>query len=374
VNHQAANRQTTATPSEAPAGQGATLEYAGVAKHYGNLTALHPTDLKIAAGEFFALIGPSGSGKTTLLGVTAGFVAPDTGQVLVNGRDIVGQPPYRRDVGMVFQNYALFPHMTVAQNVGFPLRMRRMAKPQISERVRDALAMVRLDGFAERMPAQLSGGQQQRVALARAAIYRPGLLLMDEPLGALDKNLREEMQDEIRRLQRELGATVLYVTHDQQEASTMADRIAILRGGRIEQIGPPRAVYERPTNRFVASFLGEANLLTIAASVTTPSGAELRTACGLQIAADSQAAAGSVLCLRPENIRLGEAASGCDNCMRATVLDAVHIAGSIRYRLELPGGSVVLARSPARLGDPSWPAGGQVQLGWRVMDAAILPD
>jgi putative spermidine/putrescine transport system ATP-binding protein len=367
------NHQPAATPGEAPTGRGATLEYAGVAKHYGGLTALHPIDLKIAAGEFFALIGPSGSGKTTLLGVTAGFVAPDTGQVLVNGRDIVGQPPYRRDVGMVFQNYALFPHMTVAQNVGFPLRMRRMAKPQIADRVRDALAMVRLKAFADRMPAQLSGGQQQRVALARAAIYRPGLLLMDEPLGALDKNLREEMQDEIRRLQRELGATVLYVTHDQQEAATMADRIAILRGGRIEQIGPPRAVYERPANRFVASFLGEANLLTIAASLATPGGADLHTACGLQVAADSEAAAGSVLCLRPENIRLGDAASGCGNCMQATVLDAVHIAGSIRYRLELPGGSVVLARSPARLGDPSWPAGDQIQIGWRAADAAILP-
>ena len=285
----------------------------------------------------------------------------------------MGQPPYRRDVGMVFQNYALFPHMTVAQNVGFPLRMRRMAKSQIADRVRDSLAMVRLEAFAERMPAQLSGGQQQRVALARAAIYRPGLLLMDEPLGALDKNLREEMQDEIRRLQRELGATVLYVTHDQQEAATMADRIAILRSGRIEQIGPPRAVYERPANRFVASFLGEANLLTIADSVATPGGAELHTACGLQITADSQAAAGSVLCLRPENIRLGDAASDFGNCMLATVLDAVHSAGSIRYRLELPGGSVLLARSPARLGDPTWPAGDQVQLGWRVTDAAILP-
>ena len=367
------NHQATITPGEAPTRQGATLEYAGIAKHYGGLTALHPTYLKIAGGEFFALIGPSGSGKTTLLGVTAGFVAPDIGQVLVNGRDIVGQPPYRRDVGMVFQNYALFPHMTVAQNVGFPLRMRRMAKSQIADRVRDALAMVRLEAFAERMPAQLSGGQQQRVALARAAIYRPGLLLMDEPLGALDKNLREEMQDEIRRLQRELGATVLYVTHDQQEAATMADRIAILRSGRIEQIGPPRAVYERPANRFVASFLGEANLLTIADSVATPGGAELHTACGLQIAADSQAAAGSVLCLRPENIRLGDAASDCGNCMLATVLDAVHSAGSIRYRLELPGGTVVLARSPARLGDPTWPAGDQVQLGWRVTDAAVLP-
>ncbi|MBN8873433.1 MAG: ABC transporter ATP-binding protein [Rhodospirillales bacterium] len=351
--------------------EGASLRYVAVAKRYGPLTALHPVDLSIASGEFFAMIGPSGSGKTTLLGITAGFVTPSQGQVLVNGRDIVGEPPHRRAVGMVFQNYSLFPHMTVAENVGFPLRMRRVKRAEIAARVQAALAMVRMGQMGDRLPAQLSGGQQQRVALARAAVYRPALLLMDEPLGALDKNLREEMQDEIRRLQRELGATVVYVTHDQQEAATLADRVAILRNGRVEQVGPPHEIYEMPANRFVASFLGEANLLPLEAT----QGERARTAGGLELAvATSDAASGPepTLCLRPENVRLGEAAAGLGNAWTATVLEAVHIAGSIRYRLQLPGGTVLLARAPARIGDPVWQAGATVVAGWRPADAVIL--
>jgi putative spermidine/putrescine transport system ATP-binding protein len=359
--------------------RGASLEYTEVGKRYGTLVALHPVDLTIQAGEFFAMIGPSGSGKTTLLGITAGFVAPSHGRVRVNGRDIVGEPPYRRDVGMVFQNYSLFPHMTVAANVGFPLRMRRVAKPEIAERVRTALAMVRMETFGDRLPAQLSGGQQQRVALARAAIYRPGLLLMDEPLGALDKNLREEMQDEIKQLQRQLGATVVYVTHDQQEAATLADRVAILRAGRLEQVGPPRAVYEQPHNRFVASFLGEANLLPLAATTHAPDALPVQTTSGPQQMAGPgdagpERCAGPVLCVRPENVRLGDAAEGCANRWIATVQETVHIAGSLRYRLELPGGTLILVRAPARLGDPVWQVGEQVPLGWRPEDTTILRD
>jgi putative spermidine/putrescine transport system ATP-binding protein len=354
--------------------RGAKLQYHGVSKRYGSMTALHPVDLTVAAGEFFAMIGPSGSGKTTLLGITAGFVPPSQGNVLVNGRDIIGEPPYRRDVGMVFQNYSLFPHMTVAANVGFPLRMRRVPKSEIMTRVRSALAMVRMEAFGARLPGQLSGGQQQRVALARAAIYKPGLLLMDEPLGALDKNLREEMQDEIKQLQRQLGATVIYVTHDQQEAATLADRVAILRAGRLEQVGPPRSVYEQPCNRFVASFLGEANLLPLMQTTGTAGTLQVHVPGGTHRIAEGSSVPNDapVLCVRPENVRLGEAAQPCANRWTATVREAVHIAGSLRYRLELPGGTIMLVRAPARLGDPLWQVGQDVPLGWRPEDSTVL--
>ena len=243
--------------------RGARVVYDGVTKQYGNLYALHPTSLEIESGEFFSIIGPSGSGKTTLLGVTAGFIPPTDGQILVDGRDLVGIPPFQRNIGMVFQNYSLFPHMTVAQNIGFPLRMRKLGRAEADERIKRMLGVVRLGGMADRYPAQLSGGQQQRVALARAAVYDPVLLLMDEPLSALDKNLREEMQREIKAFQQALGATVIYVTHDQYEASSMSHRIAIMNGGRVAQIGSPRELYENPRNRFVASFLGEANLFEV---------------------------------------------------------------------------------------------------------------
>ena len=243
--------------------RGAALEFAGLGKRYGAVAALLPTDLTIAPGEFFAVLGPSGSGKSTLLGTVAGFVAPSGGRVLIDGIDITAAPPHRRNIGMVFQNYALFPYLSVAQNIAFPLKMRRLKRAEIAARVTRALEMVRLAGFADRMPAQLSGGQQQRVALARAAVYDPPLLLMDEPLGALDKNLREEMQEELRQFHRGVGATILYVTHDQQEAASMADRMAIMNHGAIEQVGPPHELYERPRNSFVARFLGEANMFGI---------------------------------------------------------------------------------------------------------------
>ena len=243
--------------------KGANVEYDGVSKIYGSVHALRPTNLRVEPGEFFSIIGPSGSGKTTLLGVTAGFIPPNTGKILINNENIVSVPPYRRSIGMVFQDYALFPHMTVGENVGFPLRMRRFKRNEIASRVERILSTVHLDGFHHRRPNQLSGGQQQRVALARAAVYDPLLLLMDEPLSALDKNLREAMQDEVKQFHMALGSTVLYVTHDQVEASAMSDRIAIMNEGRIEQIGTPKDLYEHPRNRFVASFLGEANLFNV---------------------------------------------------------------------------------------------------------------
>ena len=233
-----------------------------VNKHYDSVAALEDVSVTIADGEFFALLGPSGSGKTTLLRAIAGFVNPETGIIRVDGEDIRGEPVHRRDVGMVFQHYALFPHMNVFDNVAFGLSVRHIGKDEISRRVRDMLSLVELGGFEHRVPSQLSGGQQQRVALARALITRPRVLLLDEPLGALDKRLRQQMQIELREIQREVGITTVFVTHDQEEALTLSDRIALLDQGRIIQVGPPVEVYERPRTLFAASFLGDANFFS----------------------------------------------------------------------------------------------------------------
>ena len=362
----------------ATGGHGAPVRFEGVSKHYGEFVALEPTDLAIAPGEFFAIIGPSGSGKTTLLGITAGFVTPSAGAVRVAGSDTVAVPPYRRNIGMVFQNYSLFPHMTVAENIGFPLRMRKVAKADIRGRVAAALRMVRLDGFEDRRPAQLSGGQQQRVALARAAVYEPGLLLMDEPLGALDKNLREEMQDEIKRLQTNLGATVIYVTHDQQEAASMADRVAIMRAGRVEQVGSPRELYERPSSHFVATFLGEATLLPIVAVLAREADTvTVRTDAGMEprIGGTAPPRPGMSLCLRPESIALSETPSGLANSFQGVVEAATYTAGSLRYRVVLqPSGTALLVRAPTRLGVPPLQVGQTVWAGWAPADAILVEE
>jgi putative spermidine/putrescine transport system ATP-binding protein len=233
------------------------------AKRYGSVVALDDVSLDIAPGEFVSLLGPSGSGKTTLLGILGGFVQPSSGSVWVGERDVTFMPPHKRDIGIVFQNYALFPHMTVGQNVAFPLRARREPKAGWSRKVADALAMVDLAGYENRGIAQLSGGQRQRVALARAMVFEPQLILMDEPLSALDKQLRETMQIELRRLHRKLEATIVYVTHDQREALTMSDRVAVMKNGRLVQIDTPERLYDRPCNAFVASFIGEAKMLPV---------------------------------------------------------------------------------------------------------------
>ena len=244
-----------------PAAAAAGVRVIGLRKHYGDVAALAGVDLVIAAGEFFTLLGPSGSGKTTLLRLIAGFERPDSGRIELGGADVTRVPPYARNVNTVFQDYALFPHMTVAQNIEYGLRVRRVAKAGRRERVDRALEMVRLPGLGSRKPAQLSGGQRQRVALARAIVNEPQVLLLDEPLGALDLKLRQEMQLELLRVQREVGITFIYVTHDQEEALTMSDRIAVLNQGSIEQTGGPVEVYERPRTAFVAGFIGVSNLI-----------------------------------------------------------------------------------------------------------------
>ena len=233
------------------------LRISGLCKRYGDFVALAPTDLDVAQGEFLTLLGPSGSGKTTLLSLIAGLAVPDEGKMLINGVDVTYGAPYERDIGMVFQNYALFPHMTIEENIAFPLKMRKVDSATARRRTAEALEMVRLPQLGKRFPKELSGGQQQRIALARCLVYRPSIILMDEPLGALDKKLRDQMQLEIKRIHRELGTTIVYVTHDQEEAMTMSDRICLMNGGKIEQLGTPSDLYFRPRNLFVADFLDQ---------------------------------------------------------------------------------------------------------------------
>src|ERR1700674_1787610 len=237
------------------------LRLEAVRKSYGQVLAVAGVDLTVKEGEFFTLLGPSGSGKTTLLRLIAGFERPDSGRIELAGRDVTGVPPYARETNTVFQDYALFPHMSVADNIGYGLKVKGIARPERQERVQRALKMVRLDGLDKRRPNQLSGGQRQRVALARAVVNEPEVLLLDEPLGALDLKLRQEMQLELKRIQKEVGITFVYVTHDQEEALTMSDRIAVMARGGIEQVGPPVEVYERPASEFVAGFIGISNLL-----------------------------------------------------------------------------------------------------------------
>src|SRR5580698_4772396 len=243
------------------AGKGAAVVLSGLEKRYDNVGAVRGVSLDIRSGEFLTLLGPSGSGKTTTLMMIAGFEVPSAGDIAIDGRSVVALPPHKRNIGMVFQNYALFPHLTVAENIGFPLKQRGVDRATRARKVAESLELVRLPGYQARTPRQLSGGQQQRVALARAIVFRPRLLLMDEPLGALDKQLRESLQLEMRRLHADLGITFIYVTHDQEEALTMSDRIAVMNEGRIAQVGTPEDLYDRPCDQFVASFIGESNFL-----------------------------------------------------------------------------------------------------------------
>ena len=241
--------------------RGAAITFADVSKSYGGVVAVDGVSMAVNAGEFVSLLGPSGSGKTTLLMMLAGFETPSAGQMRIGGRDVTPIPPNRRDIGVVFQRYALFPHLTVGQNIAFPLRMRRLPKHEIRRRIAEALNLVRLEGYEARLPNQLSGGQQQRVAVARALVFNPSVLLMDEPLGALDKKLRRQMQTEIRRIQRSVGVTTIYVTHDQDEAFSMSDRVAVIHDGRLVQIGSPMELYRKPATPFVADFVGQMNIL-----------------------------------------------------------------------------------------------------------------
>ncbi len=328
-----------------PRGADAPLvRFAGVAKTYdGKANAVEGVELEVARGEFLTLLGPSGSGKTTCLMMLAGFESATAGEIYLDGQPIGRTPPHKRGIGMVFQNYALFPHMTVAQNLAFPLQARRMGRAEIDAKVKRALAMVRLDGFGDRRPAQLSGGQQQRVAVARALVFEPALVLMDEPLGALDKSLREQMQFEIKRIHRELGVTIVYVTHDQGEALTMSDRIAVFSRGRIEQVAPPRPLYDQPANLFVATFVGENNALPGRVREAQGGLATIDFAGGaLNARAAGPLAGEAVVCVRPENVTIGAAVGA--NRIDAIVRDASFMGDHVRVAAEAPGGVELVAR------------------------------
>jgi putative spermidine/putrescine transport system ATP-binding protein len=317
----------------------ALIEFEHVFKHYPGSAnaAVDDLNLHIEAGEFLTLLGPSGSGKTTTLMLLAGFEAPSAGSIRLDGASIESLPPHQRNMGVVFQSYSLFPHMTVAQNVAFPLSVRKVATATIAEKVTAALAKVHLENFTHRKPNQLSGGQQQRVALARALVFEPRLVLMDEPLSALDKKLREEMQLEIRRLHRELGVTMVFVTHDQSEAMTLSDRVAVFNQGRIEQLASPKELYDAPANPFVANFLGDNNMLNctlerglrandadLTGAVRTSSGQQLQARiCATRVLPEL---APVRLCVRPEFLQVASEAAALktSNCLRCTLLDLIH--------------------------------------------------
>jgi len=351
----------------APAGRArGTVALTGLVKRYGATLALDGVSLAVAPGEFFTLLGPSGCGKTTTLRSVAGFVTPDAGEVAIDGAVVTRVPPHRRQVGMVFQHYALFPHRTVAQNVGFGLRMQRVAKEEIGRRVAEALALVQLPGYGARYPSQLSGGEQQRVALARALVTRPAVLLLDEPLGALDKKLRDHMKIELKRLQREVGITTIYVTHDQEEALTMSDRIAVMHRGQVEQVAPPRGLYETPATAFVAGFIGNINLLAGRAA------GENAVECGsARLAATGAAPPGAAvaLALRPERVRL-DPGGVLDTVLAMTVAHVVYQGETVRYLLRSDAG---LELQAVELGEVRFAAGARVRAGWAAADARMIP-
>ena len=322
----------------------AGVEARGVVKTYGQgdaaIRALDDVSLGIRRGEFFTLLGPSGCGKTTLLRCIAGFETPTSGAILLGGRDITGDPPNRRPVNTVFQSYALFPHLTVAGNVGFGPTMRGRPRDEVAATVARVLALTRMEDYADRLPAQLSGGQQQRVALARALAPEPEVLLLDEPLSALDLKLRRAMQGELKRMQRETGITFVFVTHDQEEALTMSDRIGVMSAGRLLQVGTPRDVYDRPVDRFVADFIGETNFLP---GEVAPGG--VRLACGPVLALDAGGRLGAVtVAIRPEKVAVTGAGEGH---VAATVTDAAYFGTDTHLDLALPDGTTLVARMPS---------------------------
>ena len=343
-----------------------------LAKSYGLVRALDDVDLDVRSGEFLTLLGPSGSGKTTLLMVLAGFVRPDHGSVRFGGTEVVRAAPHKRNVGMVFQNYALFPHMTVAGNIAFPLRMRRVGKAEAARRVEQALELVQLPGFGARHVSQLSGGQRQRIALARAIVFEPRILLMDEPLSALDKQLRDRMQIELRNLHDRLGMTTVCVTHDQREALTMSDRIAVIDQGRIMQLDSPQSIYERPANRFVAEFIGESAFLPI----TESDGDYFLGDQKLKLTVRPTANV-TLLMLRPERLHIiaGPVPDGV-NVLHGRVLGSAYQGESILAQVELADGSRIAVRSSSAPGVVAGipVTGAPVLLGLAPQDTLLLSD
>ena len=350
------------------------VRFIDVRKSYdGKSDAVRALNLEVANGEFLTLLGPSGSGKTTTLTMLAGFEQPTEGRIFVGHEDITNVPVERRGIGMVFQNYALFPNMTVGENIGFPLKVRRLPAAAIAERVGKALAMVRLEGLADRRPQQLSGGQQQRVAVARALVFEPRLVLLDEPLGALDRQLREQMQYELKHLHERLGVTMVYVTHDQVEAMTMSDRVAVFSAGQLKQVAPPRQLYEQPQSLFVAQFLGESNALPGTVRQRHGGQCSVALAGGAGVVATTVGTGDKVtVAVRPEKVALGAATAGCVNRYPAKVLEVSFLGDQLRVRLAALGREDFIVKF-ANAALPLTPEpGSAIEVGWRAEDCRAL--
>jgi putative spermidine/putrescine transport system ATP-binding protein/spermidine/putrescine transport system ATP-binding protein len=350
----------------APSMTNADVRFTQVEKKFDTATALHSLDLKIARGSLFALLGPSGCGKTTTLRLIAGFEQPTSGHVYIRGNDVTGVPAYKRSFGMVFQSFALFPHLTVAENIAFGLKMRNVSKADIVAKVAAALDLVELGKFGERYPRQLSGGQQQRVALARAVVFEPDVLLLDEPLSALDKMLREQMQVEIRHLQQRLKMTTVFVTHDQEEALTMSDRVAVMKDGRIQQAGTPREIYDRPRNEFVATFLGASNILE--ATVKGRDGANtIIDVAGNTLSvggATSEAGAKLRFALRPEKVSVGSIGNSQTGGVSANVREAIYRGAQTFLYLDINGMPVNAVVQNAGVEPMNLEPGAAIRLHW----------
>jgi ABC-type Fe3+/spermidine/putrescine transport system ATPase subunit len=350
----------------------------GISKRFGEVVALHDVSLHVRRGELMTLLGPSGCGKTTLLNLVAGFLAPEAGEIAIDGARVTDLPTYRREIGMTFQNYALFPHMSVASNVGYGLRARRLDKTEIARRVAAALDLVKLTGLEDRKPRQLSGGQQQRVALARALVVRPKVLLLDEPFSALDRNLRGAMQVELREIQRKLDVTTIFVTHDQSEALSLSDRIAVMADGRIRQLGTPDHVYRRPADRFVASFVGDVNVLRArlerrdgTAAIVTLGAARVKVPSGLL---DGAAPGATVdLFVRPEDLRVAN--DGTAAVAHGVVAAQVYQGGHVDLYVDAPevASTRVLLRIPGQAAITRWPIGTRVGLALTTQEAVTFP-
>ncbi len=353
-----------------------SLEISGINKQFGRFPALNDVSLFAEDGEFLALLGPSGSGKTTSLLMLAGFETPTHGSILLNGKPINALPPHKRGIGMVFQNYALFPHMTVEENLAFPLEVRRMSKADIDKKVQWALDLVRLPQMRKRRPSQLSGGQQQRIAVARALVFDPELVLMDEPLGALDKQLREQMQYEIKHIHENLGVTVVYVTHDQSEALTMSNRIAVFNDGVVQQLSTPAELYERPVNSFVAQFIGENNRIagTVKAINGETCAVEIQGGPVVEALKINVAGQGkpTLISIRPERVELNPQASDIVNRLSGTVAETIYLGDHVRVRVEVPGSKEFIVKAPNKEGAGLLNAGQPVTVGWRTRDCRAL--